>query len=172
MKNKFITILICSFLAITPVYGAGSGGSDSGGSDSGGNEAGKLNKYRTAVNFINSGKKLEKKGKIEKAKKKYKKAFDRLVEANKSKPSNPDILNYLGFTSRKLGNFEDAEVYYKLGLDIDPMHNGINEYLGELYFNTDRIELAKERLNILKSCNCEEYQELKEIIEGTKESKY
>jgi len=172
MKNKFITILICSFLAITPVYGAGSGGSDSGGSDSGGNEAGKLNKYRTAVNFINSGKKLEKKGKIKKAKQKYEKAFDRLVEANESKPSNPDILNYLGFTSRKLGNFEDAEVYYKLGLDIDPMHNGINEYLGELYFNTGRIELAKERLNILKNCNCEEYQELKEIIEGTKESKY
>ena len=73
MKNKFITILICSFLAITPAYGAGSGGSDSGGSDSGGNEAGKLNKYRTAVNFINSGKKLEKKGKIEKAKKNIKK---------------------------------------------------------------------------------------------------
>jgi len=24
----------------------------------------------------------------------------------------------------------------------------------------------------LKSCNCEEYQELKEIIEGTKKSKY
>ena len=172
MKNKFITILICSFLAITPAYGAGSGGSDSGGSDSGGNEAGKLNKYRTAVNFINSGKKLEKKGKIEKAKKKYKKAYDRLVEANESKPSNPDILNYLGFTSRKLGNFEDAEVYYKLGLDVDPLHNGINEYLGELYFNTNRIELAQGRLDILKDCNCEEYQKLKEIIEGTKESKY
>ena len=170
MKNKFITILICSFFAITSVYGAGSG--DSGGSDSGGNEAGKLNKYRTAVNFINSAKKLEKKGKIEKAKNKYKKAYDRLVEANESKPSNPDILNYLGFTSRKLGNFEDAEVYYKLGLDVDPLHNGINEYLGELYFNTNRIELAQGRLDILKDCNCEEYQKLKEIIEGTKESKY
>ena len=80
------------------MYGAGSGGSDSGGSDSGGNEAAsKLNKYRTAVNFINSGKKLEKKGKIEKAKKKYIKAYERLVEANEKKPSNPDILNYLGF---------------------------------------------------------------------------
>ena len=171
MKKKLITILICSFFAITSVYGAGSG--DSGGSDSGGgNEAGKLNKYRTAVNLINSAKKLEKKGKIEKAKKKYKKAYDRLVEANESKPSNPDILNYLGFTSRKLGNFEDAEVYYKLGLDVDPLHNGINEYLGELYFNTNRMELAQGRLDILKDCNCEEYQELKEIIEGTKKSKY
>jgi len=37
---------------------------------------------------------------------------------------------------------------------------------------TNRIELAKERLEILKGCNCEEYQELKEIIDGTKKSKY
>ena len=42
----------------------------------------------------------------------------------------------------------------------------------ELYVVTNRIDLAKERLEILKSCNCEEYQELKEIIEGTKKSKY
>jgi hypothetical protein len=32
--------------------------------------------------------------------------------------------------------------------------------------------MAKERLEVLKTCNCEEYDELKEIIEGTKESKY
>ncbi len=51
------------------------------------------------------------------------------------------------------------------GLKIKPDHNGINEYLGELYFNTGRIELAKERLDVLKNCNCEEYTELKEIIE-------
>jgi hypothetical protein len=37
---------------------------------------------------------------------------------------------------------------------------------------TNRIDLAKERLNILKSCNCEEFEELKEIIEGKKKSKY
>jgi hypothetical protein len=34
------------------------------------------------------------------------------------------------------------------------------------------MDLAKERLNVLKDCNCEEFQELKEIIEGTKKSKY
>ena len=43
--------------------------------------------------------------------------------------------------------------------------NGINEYLGELYVKTGRIELAKERLAVLKNCNCEEYAELKEVIE-------
>ena len=31
---------------------------------------------------------------------------------------------------------------------------------------------ANERLEVLKTCNCEEYDELKEIIEGKKKSKY
>ena len=123
--------------------------------------------------------KLQKKGKIKKAeknltkaKKKYEKALKLLLESNKEKPNTPDTLNYLGFTSRKLGNFEDAEKYYLSGLKIKPNHNGINEYLGELYLNTNRRDKAVERLNILKSCNCKEYTELKEIIDGKRVSKY
>ena len=77
-------------------------------------------------------------------------------------------MNYLGFTTRKLGDFEAGEKYYLLGLQVEPNHVGINEYLGELYVVTNRIDLAKERLEVLKSCNCEEYQELKEIIDGSK----
>ena len=57
-------------------------------------------------------------------------------------------------------------------MEIDPNHKGINEYLGELYVVTNRMDLAKERLKVLETCNCEEYNELKEIIEGTKKSKY
>jgi hypothetical protein len=37
---------------------------------------------------------------------------------------------------------------------------------------TNRIDMAKERLEALKTCNCEEYEELKEIIDGSKKSKY
>ena len=62
--------------------------------------------------------------------------------------------------------------YYLLGLEIDPKHKGINEYLGELYVATDRHNLAVERLEVLKGCNCEEYEELKDVIEGNKASKY
>ena len=87
------------------------------------------------------------------------------VNANSKDKKNPDILNYLGFTLRKTGKLEEAEKYYLEGLKIKPDHNGINEYLGELYVKTGRIELAKERLAVLKNCNCEEYAELKEVIE-------
>jgi len=71
---------------------------------------------------------------------------------------------------RKTGNLQEAEQYYLKGLDLDSGHLGINEYLGELYVQTGRIELAKERLTVLEGCKCEEkceeYEELKELIEN------
>ena len=115
---------------------------------------------------------MKKKGKIEKAQKRYAKAQKLLLKSNKIKPLQADTLNYLGFTTRKLGDYEKGEEFYLQGLQIEPNHNGINEYLGELYIVTNRMDLAKERLNVLKSCNCKEYNQLKEIIEGTKKSKY
>jgi|TARA_B110000459_G_scaffold165361_1_gene182928 tetratricopeptide (TPR) repeat protein len=128
--------------------------------------------YVKAVELIKFAKKYEKKNKIKKAKKRYEKAQALLIKSNKKKPLQADTLNYLGFTTRKLGDYENGEKYYLLGLKIEPNHIGINEYLGELYVATNRIDLAKERLKILESCNCEEYTELKEIIAGTKKSKY
>ena len=128
--------------------------------------------YDKAVQSIKYAKKYEAKGKLEKAKKRYAKAQKLLLKSNKEKPLQADTLNYLGFTTRKLGDYENGEKYYLLGLEINPSHVGINEYLGELYVATNRINLAKERLKVLESCNCEEYNELKEIIQGTKKSKY
>ena len=128
--------------------------------------------YSKAVTLIKAAKKYEKKGKIEKANKRYEKAQALLIKSNKKKPLQADTLNYLGFTTRKLGDFENGEKYYLLGLEIDPNHVGINEYLGELYVVTNRLDLAKERLKILETCSCDEYNELKAVIDGTKKSKY
>ena len=128
--------------------------------------------YDKAVQSIKFAKKYEAKGKLEKAKKRYAKAQKLLLKSNSEKPNKADTLNYLGFTTRKLGDYENGEKYYLQGLEIEPNHVGINEYLGELYVATNRLNLAKERLKILENCNCEEYTELKQIIDGTKKSKY
>ena len=128
--------------------------------------------YDRAAKLIIAAKKYESKGKDKKAKKRYERALKFLIKSNEEKPNQADTLNYLGFATRKLGDYKKGEEYYLLGLKIDPNHKGINEYLGELYVVTNRINLANERLNVLKSCNCEEYEELKEIIEGKKQSKY
>ena len=128
--------------------------------------------YDKAVTIIKSAKKYEKKGKIDKANKRYEKALTLLLKSNEKKPNKADTLNYLGFTTRKLGDYEGGEKYYLQGLMIEPKHIGINEYLGELYVATNRHNLAVERLEVLKGCGCEEYEELKAIIAGEKVSKY
>ena len=136
------------------------------------NTTAKASDYTKAKNLINAAKKYEKKGKIDKAQERYAKAQKLLLKSNEIKPLQADTLNYLGFTTRKLGDYEKGEKFYLLGLQVEPNHNGINEYLGELYVATNRMDMAKERLEVLKTCNCEEFKELKEIIEGTKKSKY
>ncbi len=160
---KIIKIYLTFFLLLTfatQSFAAGTSSSD------------KKPSYKNAVKLIEAAKKYESKDKMDKALKRYKKAQKILLELDKKKPLQADTLNYLGFTTRKLGDFEAGEKYYLLGLQVEPNHVGINEYLGELYVVTNRINLAKERLEVLKNCNCEEYQELKEIIDGTKKSKY
>ena len=161
--KKLLSILTILILTSSTVFAAGS---------SSDNSQPKVSDYKKAVKLIKSAKKYESDGKNDKAEKKYKQAQKLLLKSNNKKPNNADTLNYLGFTTRKLGDFENGEKYYLQGLAIEPNHIGINEYLGELYVVTNRMDLAKERLQILKGCNCEEYSELKEIIEGTKKSKY
>ena len=134
----------------------------SAGSDS--SDDSKSSYYDDAKKLVKRAGKLEKKEKIDKAKKLYSQAFKKLEKAYSSDKKNPDILNYMGYTSRKIGNFEQAEKFYLTGLSIKPDHNGINEYLGELYVQTNRLDKAKERLDVLKNCNCEEYKELELII--------
>ena len=71
---------------------------------------------------------------------------------------------------KKTNSKYSNEKFYLKGLSIKPDHNGINEYLGELYVQTNRIDKANERLEVLKNCNCKEYGEL-ELIIKTKGSK-
>jgi Flp pilus assembly protein TadD len=165
MKKFLVSIVFLLLLSIN-AYSAGSSSNDSDNS-----KVVKKTNYEKAVSYIEKAKKFEEDGKQKKAEKQYEKAQKLLIKSNENEPNNADTLNYLGFTTRKLGNFNLGEKYYLQGLAIEPKHNGINEYLGELYVVTNRMDLAKERLEILKNCNCEEFDELNEIILGKKKIK-
>ena len=162
IKTTLISLLF-SILLISGSFSAGS--SDSGSSKT-------RTQYDMAISHVKAAKNFEKKDKLKKAEKSYKKAQKLLLQSNKKFPNKADTLNYLGFTTRKLGDFENGEKYYLQGLAINPYHIGINEYLGELYVATNRHNLAVERLNVLKGCDCKEYDDLKAIIAGEKVSKY
>tara|TARA_E500000331_G_C16759049_1_gene498758 strand:+ start:57 stop:542 length:486 start_codon:yes stop_codon:yes gene_type:complete len=156
ITKVFIILFAISLFNYSSVFAAGS---TDGGSNS------KASLYKKGKNLVYKAKKLEKKNKIEKAEKLYSKALINFEKAYAKDKKNADILNYLGFTLRKTGNLEKAELFYLKGLELDAGHLGINEYLGELYVNTNRIELAKKRLDVLNGCKCEEYEELKALIE-------
>ena len=107
MKKLIYTFLIIIALA---------NNSFSAGSSDDNNSTPKVSDYSKAKNLIKAAKKYEKKGKIEKAQKRYAKAQKLLLKSNDKKPLQADTLNYLGFTTRKLGDYEGGEEFYLQGL--------------------------------------------------------
>ena len=63
-----------------------------------------------------------------------------------------DEFNMLGYSTRKAESpdVELSELYYKRALQIDPTHLGATSYLGELYVQTNQLDLARESLDKLK----------------------
>ena len=98
----------------------------------------------------------------------YAQAIEDLREALADSPRDADVLNLLGFSHRKIGETDQAFDYYQQALAIDPNHRGANEYLGELYLETDQLANAEKRLEVLNGAcffGCLEHDELKEAIE-------
>ena len=124
----------------------------------------RLSDLTIGINRIKKGLKYESKGKIKKANRMYQESIKFLLEANKNQDIDPNIFFYLGFAHNKLNKLNDAEIYFTLGLTIDPTHSYLNLHIGELYLNTNRVALARDKLKILNTCNCDQYFELKESI--------
>jgi predicted Zn-dependent protease len=101
----------------------------------------------------------------------YQGAIDILLPLSAAEPDNPDVFNLLGYSHRKLEMYDEALGYYTTALELDPMHLGANEYLGELYLETDQPELAEERLAVLQEAcpsGCEELTELEAALAAYK----
>lgn len=111
-------------------------------------------RYRAAVALINQGK--------------YAEAIEDLYLAQAILGPHPDILNYLGYSNRKLGRMAEAQDYYGQALKLDPNHLGANEYLGELYLEIGEIGKAKRRLKRLDNLcafACAEREALARLID-------
>ena len=109
--------------------------------------------YFASVALINQGK--------------YAQAFDDLYLAAAAAGPHPDITTYMGYTQRKMGNYDTAKTYYAMALEVAPNHKGANEYLGELYVETGEMDKAYAQLAKLESiCSfgCIEENELRSWI--------
>ena len=97
------------------------------------------------------------------------KALNKLLSETPDGYTKADLYNYLGYATRKQKNpdFELAEEHYLKALELDSDHIGALEYLGELYYETNRKDKAIEMLVRLKEVagdESEEYLELYEIL--------
>jgi|CXWL01.1.fsa_nt_gi tetratricopeptide (TPR) repeat protein len=110
--------------------------------------------YAAAVGLINS--------------ERFDDALEALARTDLAFGPHADVLNYMGFASRKLGRTDEALVYYREALALDPNHLGANEYLGELYIQMGRMDDARRqlaRLDQLCAYSCAQREELARWIE-------
>ncbi len=115
--------------------------------------------YREAVSLIES--------------EHYRAALDLLWAIEKREV--PKVLNYIGYSTRKLGDVEEGIKYYKKALALDPNYNVAREYLGEGYLQKGDLAKAKQQLAEIEArCGkaCHAYEELaKEIVQFESEAK-
>jgi len=86
--------------------------------------------------------------------------------------NNPRILNYMGFTTRKLGRVDEALTYYKRALTVNPDYTLARAYMGEAFLQQGKLALAREQLSeIEKRCgkSCVAFSELHNEIISFKE---
>jgi len=100
----------------------------------------------------------------------YHRAIRKANEYLSSNPRSADAYNYIGYSERKLGNYDKAAAAYDRALGIDKKHVGAHEYYGELQITLGNMEKAELHLAALTDIcgNCEEQQELSEKIARAK----
>ena len=85
---------------------------------------------------------------------------------------NPDVANLIGYSSRKLGRYEDSKTWYERALAADPKHTVTWSYYGMWHAEQGNVLKAKEYLTKVASLcgntTCREYTMLKGVIEGTR----
>lgn len=83
----------------------------------------------------------------------------------------PDVANYMGYTARKLGDYELSKYWYERALASDPKHVRTWQYYGMWHVEQGNMLKAADFLEKIEAIcgnkTCKEYQDLKGGMEGT-----
>jgi len=81
-------------------------------------------------------------------------------------PKNADAYNYLGYSYRWLGQYDNAFAAYGKALALAPNHKGALNYSGIAYLKVGKVDLAQAQLAKLQSvcAQCDETLQLTKAI--------
>jgi tetratricopeptide (TPR) repeat protein len=83
---------------------------------------------------------------------------------------HPDVANYIGYANRKMGNYDQSKIWYEAALKADPNHVRTWSYYGMWQMEQGNRLKALEDLHkvqlICGNTTCEEYRQLKDVIDG------
>jgi len=99
----------------------------------------------------------------------YAAAIDKLKSLGRD--DNADVANLIGYSSRKLGRYEDSKAWYERALAADPAHTVTWSYYGMWHAEQGNLLKAREylaKVETLCGTKCREYTELKGVIAGTR----
>ena len=94
-------------------------------------------------------------------------SFSKVVAKN---PKNADAYNYLGYSSRWMGKYDDAFAAYGKALALEPQYKGALSYSGIAYLKTGQKPQAEAQLAKLQAicATCEETSELAKAVAAAK----
>lgn len=143
--NLLVAVFSCFSILAAPVFAVGT-------SDDSSAETAAISGYDEAKALIDAGD--------------YSTALPKLLVLTAAEPKNADAWNLLGYTHRKLGQFDDSALAYTQALTLNPDHLGALEYQGELFLQTGKPDLAKANLARIKGIcgDCEESEDLEKAI--------
>jgi tetratricopeptide (TPR) repeat protein len=84
---------------------------------------------------------------------------------------HPDVANLIGYSSRKLGRYDDAKLWYERALAADPNHARTWSYYGMWHAEQGNLLKARDHLAKIEGLcgtQCREYTELQGVIDGTR----
>jgi len=84
---------------------------------------------------------------------------------------HPDVANYIGYANRKMGNYDQSKIWYEAALKADPNHVRTWSYYGMWQMEQgNRLKALEDLQKVQLICGntaCEEYRQLKAVIDGS-----
>jgi tetratricopeptide (TPR) repeat protein len=156
MNIRLRVVSACLLAAATPFAGAAGGGAmqiqaprqespqdkAKGLYNQGVRDVKKADKFQTsAMQLTDTGKKDKA---VREAQEYYTSALSKFQTATENDPQMYEAWNYVGYTNRKLGNYDTALAAYERALTLHPGYPEALEYRGEAFLGLNRVADAQQ----------------------------